>query len=91
MNRDHREGGDQRPQLEEVVRSLINQKYPRIRDIRFTRITESGPTRGLNVYKIEGITTVLLGDLGALQAKGFHFTIHATRDGRIVDKRGNVM
>lgn len=91
MSRDNKEGGNRRPSLEEAVRSFITQKYPRIQNIRLIRITESGPTRGLNVYKIEGITTVLLGDVPALQAKGFHITVYATKDGRVVDKQGNVM
>jgi len=91
MSRDDKEGGNRRPSLEEAARSFISQKYPRIQNIRLIRITESGPTRGLNVYKIEGITTVLLGDIPALQAKGFHITVYATQDGRVLDKRGNVM
>lgn len=91
MSRGDKGGGDRRPALEEVVRSFITRKYRRIQNIRFIKITESGPTRGLNVYKIEGITTVLMGDIPTLLAKGFHITVYATRDGRVVDKQGNVL
>ena len=83
--------GHQRPYLEEVARNFIRQKYERIRGIKFTRVTQVGPIAGLNVYQLEGITTVLLGNIPSLQAKGFNLTIRITFDGRVVDRRGRVL
>jgi len=80
-----------RKDLEEVARRFIQTKYSRIRGIKFTSITESGPSHGLNVYKIQGVTTVLMGNLPSLQAKGFHLTVYVTRDGRVLDRQGRVM
>lgn len=80
-----------RPYLEEVARNFIQQKYERIREIKFTRVTQVGPIAGLNVYQLEGITTVLLGNIPSLQAKGFNLTIRITFDGRVVDRRGRVL
>ena len=81
----------QRDDREKVAKAFIQEKYQRIREIKFTRVTEIGPIAGLNVYKLEGITTVLLGDIPTLQAKGFYLTIKITRDGRVVDRQGRVL
>lgn len=78
-----------------VVKGFIVEKYGdqigTIQNIKFRRITESGPTRGLNIYKLEGVTTVLVGDIPCLQAMGFSITVQATRDGRMVDRKGRIL
>jgi len=81
---------DIKTELTQVVRSFIQKKYKHVREVKITRVTEGGPTHGLNFYRLEGTTNVLLGDTPALQAKRFHITVYATRDGRIIDQRGNV-
>jgi len=78
-----------------VVKGFIVEKYGNkvgaIQSIKFRRITQSGPTRGLNIYKLEGITTVRVGNIPTLEAKGFSITVLATRDGRIVNRRGRIV
>ena len=78
-----------------VVKDFIIKKYGNkfgaIQNIKFARITQSGPVRGLNIYKLEGVTTMLVGNIPSLQAKGFSITVWATRDGRMVDRRGRLL
>jgi len=78
-----------------VVKGFLVEKYGNkfgaIQTIRFARITQSGPVRGLNVYKLEGVTTVRVGNIPTLEPKGFNITVLATRDGRIVDRRGRLL
>lgn len=80
-----------RPDLMQIARDFIKQKHPGIREVKFTRIEESGPIAGLNVYEIKGTTTVLVGDIPSLQGKRFHIIVRMTRDGRMVDRQGRVM
>jgi len=80
---------------QEVVKGFIVQRYGdkfgAIQSIKFRRITESGPIRGLNIYKLEGVTTMLVGNIPTLQAQGFSITVLVTRDGRIVDRQGRIL
>ena len=80
-----------RQDLEDAARAFILEKYQRVRQVTLTRIRAVGPISGLNVYEVEGVTTVLLGDVPGLQAKGFHLTVRITHDGRVMDKRGRVL
>jgi len=78
-----------------VVKAFIVEKYGNkfgaIQHIKFASITQSGPTRGLNIYKLKGVTTVRVGNIPTLEPKGFSITVLTTRDGRIVDRRGRVV
>jgi len=78
-----------------VVKGFIVEKYGNkagaIRNIKFARITQSGPLRGLNIYKLEGVTTVLVANIPSLEPKGFSITVLVTSDGRIVDRRGRIL
>jgi len=83
------------PDWQEVVKGFIVEKYGNkvgaILNIKFARITQSGPTRGLNIYKLEGVTTVRVGNIPTLEPKGFSITVLTTRDGTIVDRRGRIV
>jgi len=78
-----------------VVKGFIVEKYGNkagaIRGIKFARITQSGPVGGLNIYKLEGVTTVLVANIPSLEPKGFSITVLVTSDGRIVDRRGRIL
>ena len=80
---------------QEVVKGFLVEKYGSkvraIQNIKFTRVTQSGPTRGLNVYKLEGVTTMRVGNIPTLLPKGFSITVLATSDGRIIDRRGGIL
>ena len=82
---------DIRAELTEVVKRFVQIKYPHVREIRITRMTEGGPINGLNFYKLEGTANVLLGRIPTLVGKSFQITVFATREGRIIDKKGRVL
>lgn len=81
---------DIRNELSGLVKSYVKEKYPYVREVKFNRITESGPKRGLNLYTLEGYAIVMVGSIPNPQPKRFLITVSITRDGRVVDTRGLV-
>ena len=81
---------DIRSELAGLVNTFVKKKYRDVREVKFNRITESGPKRGLNLYTMEGYAIVQVGNIPNPQPKRFRVTVYATRDGRVVETRGLV-
>jgi len=84
-------GLDWQALVKDFIAKKYGNKFGAIQSIKFNSIKQTGPIRGLNIYKLEGVTTVLVGNVASLAPKGFSITVMATSDGRIVDRQGRIL